>query len=109
MFKYVFSFLLLIASACGCNSTKPADEQAVCGGYGNETAITSEDLAVWNEAIESRPDLKDYKPMTARRQVVAGMNYDFTCRDKQGNTATVKIFKPLPGEGSAEVTYPRKD
>lgn len=109
MFKYIISFFLLIASACSCNSSKSSVEVPTCGGYGNETKVRSEDMAVWNEAIESRPDLKDYKPVTARRQVVAGMNYDFTCRDKQGNTTTVKIFKPLPGEGSAEVTYPRKD
>lgn len=109
MFKYIISLMLLVASACSCNSNKANEVVPTCGGYGNETKVNAEDLAVWNEAIESRPDLKDYKPLTARRQVVAGMNYDFSCRDSQGNTATIKVFKPLPGEGSAEVTYPRKD
>ncbi len=107
MFKYLISILLLIASACSCSTSKQ-DNSAVCGGYGNETKVRSEDMAVWNEAIATRPDLKDVTPVTARRQVVAGMNYDFTCRDKDGKTITVMVFKPLPGEGTAKVTYPDK-
>ena len=61
MFKYLISILLLIASACSCSTSKQ-DNSAVCGGYGNETKVRSEDMAVWNEAIAARPDLKDVTP-----------------------------------------------
>jgi len=111
MYKYIISVLLLVASACSCNSTKPdsqTNEEVLCGGYGKETPLESEDSAVWNAAIASRPDLKDCKPLVVSRQVVAGMNYDFTCNDKNGKKITVKVFAPLPGEGSPKVTYPRK-
>ena len=92
-----------------CTSTvKQKYEDVACGGYGKESAITAEDTAVWTKATASRPDLKEYVLVSVRRQVVAGMNYDFTCRDKNGETKTVKIYAPLPENGDTVVTYPKE-
>lgn len=100
-------FALALFGMLSCTKTvKEKYEDVACGGYGKESAITAEDSAVWTKATASRPDLKEYVLVSVRRQVVAGMNYDFTCRDKNGETKSVKIYAPLPENGDTVVTYP---
>lgn len=105
--KLMIAVVVACAAAfTGCVScSKHVQEAPVCGGYGNDTKLNAEDTDVWVKAVATRPDLKDYTPQTVSRQVVAGMNYRFTCRDKQGQVHTVHVFKPLQGEGEIKVTY----
>lgn len=104
--KKLFIALALFGMFCCTKTVKGNNDDVACGGFGKESAITAEDTAVWTKATASRPDLKEYVLVSVRRQVVAGMNYDFTCRDKNGETKSVKIYAPLPENGDTVVTYP---
>ena len=90
--------------------TGKTDEMLV-GGYSEQRPLIAEDSAVFAEAT------KDYaylglKPLSVATQVVAGTNYLFVCEMKAfGGPATqtnVKIFKPLPGQGAAELIVVEK-
>ena len=81
-------------------------EEMLMGGFSEQRPLTAEDSAVFTAAT------KDYaylglKPLSVSTQVVAGMNYLFVCEMKAfGGPATqtnVKIFKPLPGQGEAQL------
>ena len=83
-----------------------ATEQMLMGGYSEPRPLTAEDSAVFAAAT------KDYaylglKPLSVSTQVVAGMNYLFVCEMKAfggpAEQANVKIFKPLPGRGEAQL------
>ena len=86
-------------------------DEMLLGGYSEQRPLTAEDSAVFAEAT------KDYaylglKPLSVSTQVVAGTNYLFVCEMKAfGGPATqtnVKIFKPLPGQGAAELIVVEK-
>ena len=91
-------------------ATGKTDEMLV-GGYSEQRPLAAEDSAAFAEAT------KDYaylglKPLSVATQVVAGTNYLFVCEMKAfGGPATqtnVKIFKPLPGQGAAELIVVEK-
>ena len=86
-------------------------EEMLMGGFSEQRPLTAEDSAVFAAAT------KDYaylglKPLSVSTQVVAGMNYLFTCEMKAfGGPAVqtnVKIFKPLPGRGEPELIVVEK-
>lgn len=81
-------------------------EEMLVGGFSEQRPLTAEDSAAFAEAT------KDYaylglKPLSVSSQVVAGMNYLFVCEMKAfggpAEQANVKIFKPLPGRGEAQL------
>jgi len=81
-------------------------DEMLMGGFSEQRPLTAEDSAAFAEGT------KDYaylglKPLSVSTQVVAGMNYLFVCEMKAfGGPATqtnVKIFKPLPGQGEAQL------
>ena len=81
-------------------------DEMLLGSYSEQRPLTAEDSAAFIEAT------KDYaylglKPLSVSTQVVAGTNYLFVCEMKAfGGPAmqtNVKIFKPLPGRGAAEL------
>ena len=86
-------------------------DEMLLGGFSEQRPLTAEDSAAFAEAT------KDYaylglKPLSVATQVVAGTNYLFVCEMKAfGGPATqtnVKIFKPLPGRGAAELIVVEK-
>ena len=86
-------------------------DEMLLGGYSEQRPLTAEDSAAFIEAT------KDYaylglKPLSVATQIVAGTNYLFVCEMKAfGGPATqtnVKIFKPLPGRGAAELIVVEK-
>ena len=86
-------------------------DEMLLGGYSEQRPLTAEDSAAFIEAT------KDYaylglKPLSVATQIVAGTNYLFVCEMKAfGGSATqtnVKIFKPLPGRGAAELIVVEK-
>ena len=86
-------------------------DEMLLGGYSEQRPLTAEDSAAFAEAT------KDYaylglKPLSVATQIVAGTNYLFICEMKAfGGPATqtnVKIFKPLPGRGAAELIVVEK-
>ena len=86
-------------------------DEMLLGGYSEQRPLAAEDSAAFAEAT------KDYaylglKPLSVATQIVAGTNYLFVCEMKAfGGPATqtnVKIFKPLPGRGAAELIVVEK-
>ena len=86
-------------------------DEMLLGSYSEQRPLTAEDSAVFAEAT------KDYaylglKPLSVATQIVAGTNYLFVCEMKAfGGPAVqtnVKIFKPLPGRGAAELIVVEK-
>jgi flavodoxin len=81
-------------------------DEMLMGGYSGQRPLTADDSAAFAEATKDYAYL-DLKPLSVSSQVVAGMNYLFVCEMKAfGGLATqtnVKIFKPLPGRGEAQL------
>lgn len=81
-------------------------EEMLAGGYSGQRPLTADDSAAFAEATKDYAYL-NLKPLSVSSQVVAGMNYLFVCEMKAfGGLATqtnVKIFKPLPGQGEAQL------
>ena len=86
-------------------------DEMLLGGYSEQRPLTAEDSAVFAEATKDYAYLS-LKPLSVATQIVAGTNYLFTCEMKAfGGPATqtnVKIFKPLPGRGAAELIVVEK-
>ena len=86
-------------------------DEMLLGGYSEQRPLTAEDSAVFAEATKDYAYLS-LKPLSVATQIVAGTNYLFVCEMKAfGGPATqtnVKIFKPLPGRGAAELIVVEK-
>lgn len=104
MKKLIVAVLACVSTLCGCQCHKADNDMNVtCGGYSKEAKVTAQEMEVWDSVAKIYPMLNELTPETVKSQVVAGMNYDFSCRDKQGKPQSVKIFMPLPGEGTPSV------
>ena len=86
-------------------------DEMLMGGFSEQRPLAAEDSAVFVEAT------KDYaylglKPLSVSTQIVAGTNYLFVCEmNAFGGPAVqtnVKIFKPLPDRGAAELIVVEK-
>lgn len=73
------------------------------GAYSDMEKVQAEDLRVYEEARKS-DEVLDMKPVKVSRQVVAGMNYRFLVKAKDGSEHIVTIFSPLPGRGDPRMT-----
>lgn len=86
-------------------------DEMLLGGYSEQRPLTAEDSAAFAEATKDYAYLS-LKPLSVATQIVAGTNYLFVCEMKAfGGPATqtnVKIFKPLPGRGAAELIVVEK-
>ena len=72
-----------------------ASTEAVrCGAFTPARALSDEERAFFAGAVAGTP-AEGLTPEAVATQVVAGMNYDFTCRDGQGRRCNVRIFAPL--------------
>jgi len=92
---------LFMLAGCGA-----APEPPIAGGYTEDRAVTAEDMAVFEEALDGFVGV-GYVPALVATQVVAGTNYRFTAEalgvypGAEPYQAYVFIFKPL--EGPAEL------
>ena len=86
-------------------------DEMLLGGYSEQRPLTAEDSAVFAEATKDYAYLS-LKPLSVSTQVVAGTNYLFVCEMKAfggpASQTNVKIFKPLPGRGAAELIVVEK-
>lgn len=96
---------VLAAGATKCSSSDspvqdPAEHEQLCGGYTEQRALTAEDLALFNETVDTAQ--MAYTPVSVATQVVSGMNYKYFCSysdpasGKTGNCWII-IYKPLQG------------
>jgi len=110
--------IITIASALalvGCSGAKNAnntttsdpileevvEEDVMTGAYSEQRVPSEEEISLFKSTYKGEIELTPY---SVSSQVVAGMNYAFTCKDKEDNTYRVVIYQPLPGQGEPEVT-----
>jgi len=119
LLSYVTALFLSMACTSICDVQAIAEESlpAKTGAYTEYRAVTSEEKAMLDKAVEAFlatkevctqkgcyiPEpwaaLEDCNPTQVRTQVVAGTNYQFKCED-----FIITVFKPLPGQGEARVS-----
>ena len=79
------------------------DDSQLVGAFGEDRALTAEDRAVFDEAMEGLMGVS-YEPLLVSTQVVAGLNYRFTAEatvvapDAQPTKVFIYIFQPLGDE-----------
>lgn len=82
-------------------------EESLCGGLSEQRPLVAEDSSVFVAATSKDYGYLNLQPLSVSTQVVAGMNYLFTCRMRAfggaEETVQVKIFKPLPGQGEPQL------
>ncbi len=83
-------------------SCKSGTQPEMLGEYGKLTEVTGEDRAVFSQAWKKQT--KNLVPQKVSRQVVAGMNYKYLCKDAAGREFLVTIFQPLSGRGEPQLT-----
>lgn len=72
------------------------------GAYDKSTKLTAEEDSLFQAVVLSHSDLQ-LKAVKVARQVVAGTNYCYECRDKNNKKVEVVVFQPLPGHGEARI------
>ncbi len=102
---FLFITTLLILGGCASSSSDKSKEvketkAQLTGAYGEAAELSVEDRAMFDKAISTIDDYTDIEPLSVSTQVVAGMNYRFSCtaKDKAGQEVKgeITIFKPLP-------------
>lgn len=76
----------------------------MAGAYGGYEKVDQQEKAIFEEAVKAYDETLVLKPKKVSRQVVAGTNYRFLCKDSGHKTRTVVIYAPLPGRGEPRVT-----
>ena len=94
--------LLMLPMSCTHKEVEESKTTLV-GAYGKETKPTTEETALFANAAKGK-SCEGWIPIKVSKQVVAGLNYAFKCKDKSGKVHTVKVFRPLPGRGEPQVT-----
>lgn len=83
------------------------EKREMVGAFSDQRPVDETALAAFHAAVDGKYDYLNLTPISVASQVVAGINYLFTCTQKMGeedvNQVTVKIFAPLPGRGEPEL------
>lgn len=79
------------------------DGRQLCGGFSPEREVTEEEKDMLKEVTKGGSVI--YTPLSVSTQVVAGLNYKFSCKyedsaDGSKGECKVTVFKPLNGEPS---------
>jgi len=77
------------------------DMEPECGSYTLPRKPKKDELELFQQTYKGETKLT---PVFVSLQVVAGMNYRFSCSDKDGKEYEVVIYQPLPGQGDPRVT-----
>lgn len=95
---------LALTGIAACSTCKDAgymgaenNQHHMVGAYSKYTKPTPKELALFAAVYQGEPALT---PIEVSKQVVAGVNYAFRCKSADGTKYEVKIFQPLPGQGS---------
>ena len=95
------TMVTMMIQSCGTTDSRKA---GLVGAYGKYEKVTTEERALFDEAVRAYDNSLRLTPRKVCRQVVAGMNYQFLCVDADRKEHTVVIYKPLPGQGDPRVT-----
>ncbi len=96
------------APAAEANEAKAETRKQTAGAYTEMRALTPEDKAVFDEAMQGLVGVT-YTPDSVATQVVNGTNYKFLCkavtatREPMTYAAEVVVYKPLPQSGGQAV------
>ena len=114
-FKYGVPAIIILQIAAvvavmmtGCSNSKNAikaesdTQEHLVGAYTDGRKVSKEELELFQTTYKGVVELT---PESVSTQVVAGTNYKFICRDRNGKTYQVVIYQKLPCYGGeAEVT-----
>lgn len=95
----LFAFVAVVVGMTSCGTNR----NVMTGAYDKSTKLSAEEDSIFRVAVSSHSEL-NLKPLKVSRQVVAGMNYRYTCVDTNKNKVEVVIYEPLPGQGDARIT-----
>lgn len=97
--KVLFAFAAIAISMASCGTGR----DVMTGAYDKSTKLNVEEDSIFRKALAQHGEL-NLKPLKVARQVVAGMNYRFTCVDTNRKKVEVIVYEPLPGQGNVRVT-----
>lgn len=99
--KFILPFLLILCALTLLNCSRSLPTLA--GGYGTLSELSEKEIQIFQQVIQDKYFVKDWKVLQVSRQVVAGTNYHFICSTPQGRQS-LYVFVPLPGRGQAQIT-----
>lgn len=94
----------LTSTSCTHKTKLSEDKQTnqMTGAYSEGHKVSKEELEIFEDAYCGEMELS---PISVSTQVVAGTNYKFVCKDKDGHKYLLVIYKQLPAYGGeAKVT-----
>ncbi len=95
----LFTFVAFAIGLVSCGTNR----DVMTGAYDKSKKLDVEADSIFRVAVLSQKEL-NLKPLKVSRQVVAGMNYRFTCIDSNKKKVEVVVYEPLPGQGKAHIT-----
>lgn len=103
----VMSASLTLSASDKASSDAGSAPPVMAGGWSKFVQLSTADQEVFREALDKLAGV-EYEPLVARKQVVAGMNYEFFCNARAvvpgagWYPATVLVYKPLSGKASVK-------
>ena len=99
----LFSMIIALVSLIGCSCGNGNGTKAVTGAYSKAVKLSEEEKAIFSEVVAPYVD-PELKAEEVSRQIVAGTNYCFVCKDPDGRKVNVVVYAPLPGAGEPLIT-----
>lgn len=99
----ILAMMIAIVGLIGCSCGNGTGTKGITGAYSKAGKLSEEEKAIFSEVVSPyvEPELKAEK---VSRQVVAGTNYCFVCKDPDGKRVELVVYVPLPGNGGPDIT-----
>lgn len=99
----ILAMMIALVGLIGCSCGKGTGTKGMTGAYSKAGKPSEEEKAIFSAVVSPyvEPKLKAEKVL---RQVVAGTNYCFVCKDPDGKRVEVVVYAPLPGNGDPGIT-----
>ena len=99
----ILAMMIALVGLIGCACGNGTGTKGITGAYSKAGKLSEEEKAIFSEVVSPyvEPELKAEK---VSRQVVAGTNYCFVCKDPDGKRVEVVVYVPLPGNGGPDIT-----
>ena len=99
----ILAMMIALVGLIGCSCGNGTGTKGITGAYSKAGKLSEEEKAIFSEVVSPyvEPELKAEK---VSRQVVAGTNYCFVCKDPDGKRVEVVVYVPLPGNGDPDIT-----
>ena len=99
----ILAMMIALVGLIGCSCGNGTGTKGITGAYSKAGKLSEEEKAIFSEVVSPyvEPELKAEK---VSRQVFAGTNYCFVCKDPDGKRVEVVVYVPLPGNGGPDIT-----